>query len=279
MLNFAKDLWIMNVSISSHQGLQRYLELYPDFEIADLYQCAEQRPRQGSLHCPALTTGCARMWLPRFGRFAHGSELLLMHGIPVTLEASTQMWCREIRVGECTHRIQCKLAGNSMHSACIGLMVMIALKCIAATSWCCSCRKTYRSVELMLPLRWFLQFVHWGLHCLHMLTSIPAWFQFWCRCSFDFERFESTWNSLATNFSAQNWTWRLLCRSGERNLLAYTNGCNWFWGHTCWAAMQCHNHVPNLSFDFYFQSIGLWLDLTDWTRMNSGAWTAEKPCF
>lgn len=116
------------ISMLLFQGLNAYLNLFPEFQIADLYQSADQRPRQGSLHCPALTTGCARMWLRSLNRFAHGCELLLLHGIPVTLQTSDAMGCREIRVGECTHRIQCRLAGNSMHSACIGLMAMIAIK-------------------------------------------------------------------------------------------------------------------------------------------------------
>lgn len=61
--------------------------------MCDLYQNPEMRPRKGELFWPALTTGCARMWLDKLQRFAHGTELLLLHSIPATEEAARIMQC------------------------------------------------------------------------------------------------------------------------------------------------------------------------------------------
>ena len=71
------------------------------------------------------------MWVKHLGRFAHGAELLLLHGIPVTLQAADEMGIeQEIRVASVPHRVQCRLAGNSMHGACIGFMSCIAQACV-----------------------------------------------------------------------------------------------------------------------------------------------------
>ena len=71
------------------------------------------------------------MWVNHLGRFAHGAELLLLHGIPVTLQAADEMGIeQEIRVASVPHRVQRRLAGNSMHGACIGFMSCIAQACV-----------------------------------------------------------------------------------------------------------------------------------------------------
>ena len=61
----------------------------------------------------------------------HGFELLLLHGIPVSQCVSRAMGCSVIKVCDLSHRVQSKLAGNSMHSCCIGLM-FLAVLCFAA---------------------------------------------------------------------------------------------------------------------------------------------------
>lgn len=114
-----------NASLQSR--LNRYRELFPGMTLCDLYQNPDTRPRKGHDHWPALTTGCSRVWLEPQGRFAHGSELLLLHSIPCTLEAARLMKCSLVKVQGCTHRELCKLAGNSMHSASVGLMCSVVL--------------------------------------------------------------------------------------------------------------------------------------------------------
>ena len=108
-------------------GRAQYKELFPDVCIADLYQNPASRPRRGVMHCPTLTTGCARMFVFPLNRFAHGSELLVLHGIPVFRILSSAMGCAQIRVNHMSHRLQSKLAGNSMHCACVGLITLAAL--------------------------------------------------------------------------------------------------------------------------------------------------------
>ena len=67
------------------------------------------------------------MYIYKLGRYASGVELLLLHGIPVSAHISETMGCAQVHVSHVSHRTQCKLAGNSMHATCIGLMFMAAL--------------------------------------------------------------------------------------------------------------------------------------------------------
>lgn len=101
--------------------------MFPGVQIMDLYQNPDARPRKGEKHVPALTTGCARMYMTRRKRIARGAELLLLHGIPVTVQASLSMQASLINVDALSHRAQCALAGNSMHCACVGLMAFATL--------------------------------------------------------------------------------------------------------------------------------------------------------
>lgn len=112
--------------------LDAYRKRFPGFKIADLYQSPESRPRQGVQYCPALTTGCSRLWLEEYSRFAHGVELLLLHAIPATREAAKAMKCGQLQLNQCSHRALCKMAGNSMHSACVGLLCVVSLRFVLA---------------------------------------------------------------------------------------------------------------------------------------------------
>lgn len=111
------------------QGLEEYLEKYGDsgLGIADLYQNANHRPRKGNLEVPALTRGCKRLYIVKSKRFAHGVELLLLQGIPVTEQAAAAMRTKRVKVESISHSAQCSLAGNAMHSCCVGLMCVALL--------------------------------------------------------------------------------------------------------------------------------------------------------
>ena len=97
--------------------------------MCDLYQNPESRPRKGSVVWPTLTTGCSRMYLISQQRYASGFELLLLHGLPVTKEAAKAMKSFSIDITSISHRIQCRLAGNSMHACCVGLVIFALLLC------------------------------------------------------------------------------------------------------------------------------------------------------
>ena len=97
--------------------------------MCDLYQNPEQRPRKGSIVWPTLTTGCARMYMIPRRRFASGFELLLLHGLPVTMETAQVMQSFSIDITSLSHRMQCHLAGNSMHACCVGLVSFAFLVC------------------------------------------------------------------------------------------------------------------------------------------------------
>ena len=98
------------------------MQKFETFGIADLYQNPKHRPRKGYSHVPALTRGCKRLFVQREQRYAHGIELLLMQGIPVTRQAATVMNTVQVIVDQLSHSSQCSLAGNAMHSTCVGLM-------------------------------------------------------------------------------------------------------------------------------------------------------------
>ena len=107
--------------------MKTYQELYPDIVVGDLYQDPAQRPRKGVEYLPTLTTGCARLYAYKNKRFLSGVELLQLHSIPVTEIVSRTMRSRRIAVHHLSHRAQCKLAGNCMHTACVGLMLCAVL--------------------------------------------------------------------------------------------------------------------------------------------------------
>lgn len=112
-------------------GLDHYLDKFPNFQVADLYQDPLARPRHGSKCLPALTTGCARLWLRKQKRFCSGIELLLMHSVPVTKQAAELMCCDQIQLGQLSHRSMCRLAGNSMHGGCVGMVAAIVMRCVS----------------------------------------------------------------------------------------------------------------------------------------------------
>ena len=109
------------------QGRSEYREMDNGVQIADLYQNPDSRPRRGTLHVPTLTTGCARMWLFGLHRYASGAELLALHGIPVFRKIAEAMGCMQVQVRHVSHRCMCRLAGNSMHSSCVGLCFVAVL--------------------------------------------------------------------------------------------------------------------------------------------------------
>jgi len=102
--------------------LLQYTNKFGEIGIADLYQNPSQRPRKGMTHVPALTRGCKRLFMPSKERYANGMELLLLQGIPVTRESSLKMNTLQIMASQTTHSSQCSLAGNAMHSSCVGMM-------------------------------------------------------------------------------------------------------------------------------------------------------------
>ena len=108
-------------------GLDAYRAGFELFRVVDLYQNPAHRPRGGSNHMPALTRGCKRLFVDSAGRYLHGLELCLTQGLPVTYEAAERMHCAQIKVGGLSHNSLCSLAGNSMHSACIGLVCLFLL--------------------------------------------------------------------------------------------------------------------------------------------------------
>lgn len=116
-------------------GLKGYEAKYSEISMCDLYQNPDSRPRKGHAYWPALTTGCCRVWLNHKKRFAHGTELLILHSIPATQQVANLMGCPPVDVSSCTHREQCKLAGNSMHGACVGLMCAAALSFAHKKGW------------------------------------------------------------------------------------------------------------------------------------------------
>ena len=67
------------------------------------------------------------MYVFSLQRFAFGFELLSLHGMPVSKRVSKAMGSVQLRVQDLRHRAQCKLAGNSMHAACVGLLFLAFL--------------------------------------------------------------------------------------------------------------------------------------------------------
>ena len=67
------------------------------------------------------------MYLFKERRIVHGLELLRFHSIPVSPKISHTMGCHMINVEKLSHRAQCRLAGNSMHCACVGAVVCALL--------------------------------------------------------------------------------------------------------------------------------------------------------
>ena len=76
---------------------------------------------------PCLTTGCSRIWLKTAGRYIHGSELLVLQGLPVTLQLAKAMKCSQVSVAQISHRAKAFLAGNMMHATSVGFMAFVAL--------------------------------------------------------------------------------------------------------------------------------------------------------
>ena len=93
----------------------------------DLYQNPDARPRKGTLMVPTLTTSCGRLFILNLQRYTHGCELLHLHGLPVSQHVAGFMGTPQIMVHELSHRQQCHLAGNSMHTACVGAVFCAAL--------------------------------------------------------------------------------------------------------------------------------------------------------
>ena len=111
-------------SFSLPLGADKYAELFPSWVVADLNQNPDQRPKYGTELVPTLTTGCSRIRYKIDDRYLHGSELLLLHGIPVTRQIADVMQCDMVDVAGVSHSAMCKLAGNSMHSASVGFLIM-----------------------------------------------------------------------------------------------------------------------------------------------------------
>ena len=101
--------------------------MYDGFQLADLYQNPRQRPRFGYMHAPTLTRGCKRIFLEQRRRYAHGLELMLWQGIPVTAECASAMDTVQVEVESLSRSQLCSLAGNAMHSCCIGMMCLASL--------------------------------------------------------------------------------------------------------------------------------------------------------
>lgn len=114
------------------RGLKEYLRSWPQCEVVDLYQNPWARPRKGLKHCPVLTTGCARMYLPGRSRFISGVELLLFQSIPVTVQASQEMRSVQLQILNVSNSAHCRLAGNSMHASCIGLILFAVMHFLKA---------------------------------------------------------------------------------------------------------------------------------------------------
>jgi hypothetical protein len=53
-----------------------------------------------------------------------GVELLLAQGLPIAEYAAKAMNTKQAKVQAISNGQQCRLAGNSMHSSCVGLVVM-----------------------------------------------------------------------------------------------------------------------------------------------------------
>lgn len=105
-------------------GAAKYSDLHPSWVVADLNQNPEQRPKWGSDTMPTLTTGCSRMRWNLGGRYLHGGELCLLHGIPVTKQIAEIMGCPVVNTNGISHTALCRMAGNSMHAASVGLMIL-----------------------------------------------------------------------------------------------------------------------------------------------------------
>lgn len=63
------------------------------------------------------------MFVDGASRFASGYELLALHSVPVTQQLSDAMNATMVDVSHVSHRVQAKLAGNSMHGSCVGVML------------------------------------------------------------------------------------------------------------------------------------------------------------
>ena len=114
-------LTIYNVDVPwTAAGEKKYTERCPQWKVADFNQNADTRPRYGIEILPTLTTGCSRMFLRSQSRFLHGVELMLSQGIPVTKQIAHVMKCNLVEALSVSHRGQCFLAGNAMHSSSIG---------------------------------------------------------------------------------------------------------------------------------------------------------------
>lgn len=87
-------------------------------------QSALHRPRYGIKYVPTLTTGCSRMRLRKACRYAHGTELLLLQGLPATPQVAEAMQASLVAASKLTHRAKCFVAGNMMHGTSIGFMIM-----------------------------------------------------------------------------------------------------------------------------------------------------------
>jgi hypothetical protein len=103
-------------------GAAAYDELYGGWTVADLNQDARRRPKYGVTHMPCLTTGCSHIWLKTAGRYIHRSELLVLQGLPVTLQLAKAWKCSQVSVAQISHRAKAFLAGNMMHATSVGFM-------------------------------------------------------------------------------------------------------------------------------------------------------------
>ena len=108
------------------QGLTEYLKIN-GLTICDLNQNPAKRPRFGKAQLPTLTTGVSRMYMPMLGRYISGVELMMFHGIPVTRQLANAMNCSMVNLKGVSHTHQCFMAGNSMHSTCVGVNILAAV--------------------------------------------------------------------------------------------------------------------------------------------------------
>ena len=123
--NLPVTTWVISyLSLIPSEGAGEYDERFPDWEVADLNQSAFHRPRYGVKHVPTLTTGCSRMRLRKAQRYIHGTELLVLQGLPATPQIAKAMRASVVAASDLSHRAKCFVAGNMMHASSIGFMLL-----------------------------------------------------------------------------------------------------------------------------------------------------------
>ena len=115
-----KNMSVLHMDCPHQSGFRIYRVKLPDAELADLCQNPSSQPRQGRAIVPTLTTGSWRIFSFQEKRYVRGKELLLLHSVPVCMCVAELLGSPRISVEHLSHRAQCRLAGNSMHVACIG---------------------------------------------------------------------------------------------------------------------------------------------------------------